>query len=106
MLEQVPWQVAIVAGVVPAVRADGAVAPAVVRHHGVSYGAAGEERLTLLTGCCCDPPLPRNIHVASVFFLDVASQWMNFPEIKNVHPWLARLFRKRVPKKIHEISPL
>lgn len=89
VLEQVPWQVAIGAGVVPAVLADGAVAPAVVCHHGVSYGAAEEERLMLVTGCCWDYVYHCNIYNAGgVFFLNVVREI-----IKNVHLWLAQRFR-------------
>lgn len=68
MLEQVPWHVAIIAGVVPAVLADGAVAPAVVCHHGVSYRAVEEERLMLLTSCCWDFVSHSSIYNADVDF--------------------------------------
>lgn len=70
VLEQVPRQVAISAGVVPAVLADGAVAPAVVCHHGVSYRAAGEERLMLVAGCRWDFVSHSNIYFAGVHFFN------------------------------------
>lgn len=45
VFEQVSWLVAISTGVISTVGADGAVAPAIIRHHCVSYGTVEEFRL-------------------------------------------------------------